>query len=84
MKYQVGVEYFWEGEFSVEADSEEEAKEIVRDEIFSDPWDDASGNHQAIITEVYEWDEDAQERKRKETEDLLKNFPNGNQGANNE
>lgn len=78
MKYQVAVEYFWEGEFSIEADSEEEAKEIVRDEIFSDPWEDASGNHQAVITGIYEWDEAAQERNRKEVEELFKKYPLGN------
>jgi hypothetical protein len=71
MKYQVGVTYTWQGEFSVEAESEEEAKEIVRDETFGDPWTDANGNHTTEINEVYEWDEAAQERNREETRKLL-------------
>lgn len=72
MKYQVAVYYTWEGEFSVEADSPEEAIEIVRDETFSDPWSDSNGNHTLEIEEVYEWDEAAQERQRKVTEEIFK------------
>ena len=74
MKYQVHVFYTWDGEFSVEADSEEEAKEIVRDEVFSGPWSDASGSHTVEIEEVYEWDEAAQERNRIETQKIFDDF----------
>lgn len=72
MKYQVQVYYTWQGEFSVEAESEEEAKEIVKDETFSDPWSDSIGNHTLEIEQVYEWDEAAQERNRKEVEEIFK------------
>lgn len=77
MKYQVSVEYQWQGEFSVEADSEDEAREIVKEELFGDPWTDSSGNHQAEILEVYEWDEAAQERQRKQNQELFDKFPLG-------
>lgn len=71
MKYQVSVTYTWTGEFSVEADSPEEAVDFVRDETFGDPWEEASGNHTLEIDEVYEWDEAAQERQREQTREVL-------------
>lgn len=74
MKYQVGVTYTWTGEFSVEADSPEEAIEFVRDETFSDPWEEASGNHTLEIDEVYEWDEAAQEKHREETMAIIDKY----------
>jgi hypothetical protein len=69
MKYQVGVYYKWEGEFAIEADSKEEAREFVRDELFSDPWNDSDGSSEYEIIEIYEWDEAAQERHSKEIEE---------------
>jgi hypothetical protein len=74
MKYQVNVSYTWDGEFSVEADSPEEAWEFVKDDTFSDPWSDASGNHTIELNEVYEWDEAAQERQRKQNEEVLNKY----------
>lgn len=65
MKYQVSVEYTWEGEFSVEAGTKEEAIEMVNDITFSDPWEESTGSHTMEVLEVYEWDEKAQERMRK-------------------
>jgi hypothetical protein len=64
MKYQVGFIYTYEGEYSVEADSIEEAKELLRDLVFSDPFNepDLDGNFTCKITEVYEWDENAQKK----------------------
>lgn len=75
MKYQVNVDYYWQGEFSVEAESEEEAIEIVKDETFSDPWTNADGNHQLVVNEVYEWDEEAQERNKEEVKKYFDNLP---------
>lgn len=74
MKYQVSIDYHWQGEFSVEADTPEEAIEIVKDETFSDPWDDSSGNHTLHINEVYEWDEAAQERNRQEVKEFFERY----------
>jgi hypothetical protein len=47
---------------SVEAETEEEAKEIVRDTLFSDPFNDSDieGDSSTEILEVYEWDKKAQ------------------------
>ena len=74
MKYQVNVSYTWNGEFSIEADSPEEAWEIVKDETFGDPWSDADGNHAIKLNEVYEWDKAAQERQRKQNLEILNKY----------
>ena len=81
MKYQVGITYTWTGEFSVEADSIEEAIEIVEDETFSDPWSadyETLGQHTLEIDEVYEWDEAAQERVSQETKKVIDDFKSRN------
>lgn len=81
MKYQVAVTYTWTGEFSVEADSEQEAIDIVKDETFSDPWDidfETLGSHTLNIDEVYEWDEAAQEKATQETRKIIEDFKSRN------
>lgn len=78
MKYQVAVTYTWTGEFSVEADTPEEAMDFVADETFSDPWENASGNHTLQVDEVYEWDEAAQEKNRQQTRMIFEEFDKKN------
>jgi hypothetical protein len=84
MKYQVGVVYTFEGEFSIEADSEEEAREIVKEITFSDPFSDGdlSGDGDLEITEVYEWDEAAQQKHSELIAENFKNFDKNKQEGN--
>lgn len=70
----MGVVYHWEGEFAIEADSEDEARELVRDELFGDPWTDSDGNSVYEINEVYEWDNAAQERNYEEVKELFAKY----------
>lgn len=81
MKYQVGFIYTFEGEFSVEAESAEEAKEMLRDLTFSDPFNDCDieGNSTTEIIEVYEWDNIAQEKYENEINERLNKYESKNE-----
>lgn len=74
MKYQVGFSLALQGEMSIEADSPEVAKEIAKDELMFIHVDDATADTTELFIEnPYEWDEAAQERNRKEIEEIFKN-----------
>ena len=78
MKYQVGFNLVLQGEMSIEADSPEEAKQIAKDELMFIHVDDAvADTTELVLEEPYEWDEAAQERNKKEVEELFKKFPLG-------
>jgi hypothetical protein len=76
MKYQVGFSLVLQGEMSVEADTPEDAKEMVKDELMFISIDDADADTTELwIDDPYEWDEAAQKRNSEEVKEILKKFP---------
>lgn len=76
MKYQVGYKVTLIGEMSIEAETPEEATETAIEELNSIDVNGAMSEVESGHTyEPYEWDEAAQERQRKQNEELFNKCP---------